>query len=315
MPRTAILFLCFALAAQVRAAPFHTIAPGIVLDEARGCLYLMDRVGRLKALALPAGTVLWRSADPALPLGLSGGTLIALDGRKGAGGMRLLALDPEDGALRGEGELPMPMDVRVRARPGLADRFEVVADPAEGGLRLRWHYQRLPMRGAPAVADGDVAASSAHVRAGAIALSWDGAALALGTVETLPPDSAAFSARLLSGEGRIRDAGGLQRSSADGETVLVSEVTTLPHYGPAFRWRVFRRDGTPLGELTSHYGSAPFLVRDGLLLFRRDPLLLVEGDDRIIEQGSRLIAWDLAAGRERFSIDVAEQRYFGPAPP
>lgn len=314
MRRLQLLLLCLALAAAARADTFHTLAPGIVLDDGRNQLYAMDRVGRLQAIDYGTGAVLWRRSDAAMPLGLVGGILVALDGRKGLGGARLLALDPRDGALVGERDIAMPTEVRARARPGMSDRFEIVAVPVSGGLSLRWHYQRLPMRGAPAVA-GDEPPGSLIARAGVLGLSWDGATMAIVDGEVLPPDSPAFSVQALSGEGRIRHAEGLQILAADGDAVLASEAMSHPLHGVVFRWRILRRDGTSLGELISHYGSAPFAVRDGLLLYRRNPLLVVEADGGVVEQGSRLIGWDLASGRERWAIDVAEQRYFGPAPP
>ncbi|GIX32503.1 MAG: hypothetical protein KatS3mg125_0459 [Lysobacterales bacterium] len=317
MKRTTFLSLCLAasIAPLAQGEPFHTIAPGIILEDARGRIYLMDRVGRTRALELGTGSVLWRSSEAAMPLGLLGDVLVALDGRKGLGGMRLLALDPRDGALRAERDVPMPTEIRARTRPGIADRFEMIAVPNGSSLELRWHYQRRSVRGAPAVNEESFAAAEVLSRAGAFSVSWDGAMMAIGENVNLPPDSAAFSIRIPAEALRTGQEAPLQRLSADGSTVMISEPGAPSGHGPVFRWRILGRDGSFLGELLSHYGSAPFVVREGLLLYRRNPLLLVGENGGLIEQGSRLIAWDLATASERWAVEVSELAYFGPAPP
>ncbi len=314
LPLSLLLLL---LAGPVKGDAFHTIAPGIILDEARSRIYLMDRVGRMCALALGQGTPLWRSADPAMPLGLDDGALIALDGRKGAGGMRLLAFDAESGIIRAEREIALPPEVRARARPGVADRFEVVAEPAGGALRLRWRYERKPLRGALAATTADEPTPALLSRAGSVTVSWrPGEGLSSSGSEPLADDAAPFNIEVLTGASRIPEGEGARLLAADGQAVLVTRAEEDPRYGTVFRWRVYRLDGSLLGELSSHYGSAPFLVREPLLLYRRNPIFLLGADGSpILEQGSRLIAWDLAAGRERWAFDVAERQHFGPAPP
>lgn len=301
-----------AVAAQEPASAIP-MAPGVLVGagEQGAVAWVADDRGRVAAVDLDDGSVRWRGPAEGLPLALVDRQLIVLGRPQGAGRLSLLLLDADTGTSRGGLVGDLPQDVLATPDPKPNLRFTATADNDGGGLRIRWTYVERPLRGAlleraPGSADerrelaGAVAVDFAANRM--IAIDADGVAAAAA------PDLAA-SERLASLEGT-------QFRAADDLAVLVSTAVADEVLGTQWRWSLHERaSGRALGNLTLPYAQAPFLLRGSQLLWRCEPLTRLQSPGSYETLPARLVAHDLASGRELWSVALFDLVFRGAMPP
>lgn len=289
------------------------MAPGLLVSGAGQAplAWIADAQGRVAAVGLEDGSVRWRGPAEGLPLALIDQQLVVLGRPERAGQLSLQLLDPLNGNVRAGvlGELPAGVLASPDPQPNRV--FTAAADTSNGTLRIRWSYAEWPLRGALLQTDqrnanqrrelgGVVSVDFASNRVQAIG--------DLGMPAARTPD--------LVGNERLAGLEGTQFRAADDAQVLVSTAVADEVLGTQWRWSLRERtSGRALGNLLLPYASAPFLVRGNQLLWRSEPLSRRLPSGAWETLAARLVAQDLANGRERWSVDLLDRSYRGAMPP
>lgn len=290
------------------------LTPGIVVDVEHDVAYAIEPEGRTLAIALDDGSTRWTSAGRVLPLALHDGRLLALADTGQSGLATLLVIDPDNGNAVDQVAFDLPDSVSASFEPAPGRSFEVQISASDNGVRLHWRQQTVPMGGAlvidpvngpepPRVIDGSV---DIDVSAGAVQ------ARPLPQTASRPQTP---SPLLTAGE-RLPEVLGDQFRAADDASVLASVIINDATLGAANRWTFYNRpSGAKLGSLDAPYALAPFLVQGSRLLYRLPPHAYLSPAGAEIERPARLIGYDLATSRERWSVPVMDFVYRGPMPP
>ncbi len=305
------------LLAASNAVGASSLGTDIVVDPSGQTLYVVDPAGYAQAVAVDDGRRYWANTEQATPIAMVGGRLLVLGMPPQRGMGLLLMIDPATGVTVDRIAFDVPEDVTASAALRPLQRFRLQVESGTDGLRLRWQYTGRPMRGALIDADGDgdlSAESLAQVESGAFDIVTEGQrTLAIPVRDASEPT--APSGVALSAEESLQGIDGRQFRAADDAYVLASVATPDADLVTAYRWSIHaREDGRFLGRLDSPYAYAPFMVRGSLLVYRAEPTLVLQGD-KYVGQPSRLVAFDLATGAERWSVPVREAEYRGPMPP
>lgn len=303
------------LVASAVAAGTGLVHPGIVLHPAEDLVYASDRSGTVHALALTDGASRWQTPFPALPLGMLGDALIALGAPEERGQTTVLALDPASGEIRHRRVVDLEPEVVAQFMPLPRRQFEVHAVEAGRALEIHWTYRRQPLRGALlADVDGRPIVETPESREfhGRVVVRLDdeGLVATAGQGEAVP-----FGARAPEPDARIAGEDGAQWLATDGEVIAVVRETAHRELGLMYRFDLRTGAGDAIGHFESPYAWVPFIARDGLVLYRIDPVMIESPTSGRIAHGSRLVAHDLSTNDPRWSFDVLERRYFGPLPP
>lgn len=308
------------------AADSFLLRPGVVIDPARGVVYLMEP-GGVVARDLASGDELWASSEAAQPLGLYGGLLIALAEPVRTGAMEVVFLE----VGHGDREALIPVALRggvtamIDGQPHR--RFDVTSVVSGGEVFLFWAFTTRELRGAPAA--GLVAprqGSSGHLASVAKSTGpsrLEGVLrLELATLRAVPPAPGAAPAPpapripdLQPGES-LADVAGRQFRAADGRHVLASDRTADSRTWERYRWTIFdRTTGARIGELDQPRSTAAFVVTGSTLVYESQPYARRLDSGELEARELALIAVDLANGHELWSASLRDTAYRGPFPP
>jgi hypothetical protein len=299
------------LAAGTAFAAADAMAPGVLVDSGLGRAYVADVDGRTQALTLAEGRALWASAEVALPLAERDGTVYAL-GQPGLVGVgTVLLLDAGTGVVRDRIAFDLPEHVEATVVATPKGRFSARLVAQGDALRLYWEHVAQPLRGAY-----EPGASELRVDAGALDLRASGARVVAVPVADAV-DAPAAPAIDVAADRAIAGLPGRQFRGAGDAAVLASEPVQDARYGLAWRWTFQSRTAdAPAGSLVMPQSMAPFaLVGDELVLFRADAFGVRTAEGREQYEPTRLVLWDLAAGRERWRLPVLDPVYRGTLPP
>lgn len=313
--RWSIAWIGLALLAStaVHAQPARsaiTLSPGVLVSgpDQTQIAWAADDQGRVAAIRLEDGAAIWRGPAEGLPLALFDGQLVVLGRPDRTGRLSLILLDPETGAARGGllGDLPAGVLATPEAQPNR--RFEVSADADTGALRIRWSHAEWPLRGA-ALADG---AGEPRRLEGVLEVDFAANRLTAIDAAGMP----ALRTPDLSGSERLSQLDGTQFRAADDATVQVASAIADESLGTQWRWSLHERNsGLRLGQLSLPHAHAPFLLRGTRLLWRSAPLTLRSSAGDYRELPERLVAQDLANGRELWAFALLDREFRGALPP
>jgi len=301
------------------------LADGVVVDATRGIAYVMSPNASVAAIGLDRGDTLWASKEAARPLALAG-TLLVAQAEPSADRPRTLRVVTLDTSRRGEtkvkGSIDLPDEVQAPVAETLTSSFTATADLRAGEVIIIWKHAARSVKGiaprAEEVSTGEAPLALPRgrvppIKGGSVRMNLTTGALtplAYGaeaaaeprgpTLDTPPPNE------------RVKDAPGAQFLSSDRGHVLVSQRVADDRVWDKYRLTVYERaTGRRIGEIRSHVSAAPFLVRDGLLVFATRPVARGEGG----EQPPKLRAFDLGSGKEAWSVELRDTEYRGPFPP
>lgn len=289
------------------------LAPGVVVDSGRELAYVTAPDGHAQAIVLADGRVSWISHERALPLGMHRGQLIALAVTEQFGLGMVVLLDPATGNALDRVAFDLPEMVSADVLPAPQRRFVATLGATEDALRLYWRYEARPLRGA--MLEAAAGTDGLVVQRGAVDLQFAGDRTYASTVRSAVEWPQLASPELTVSE-RLPGVGGSQFRAADAGHVLASSARSDAVLGWVNRWQIHdRTSGKLLGELDSPYALAPFVVR-GDTLFYRALLSAQQGSDgRLVEQPTRLVAFDLRHSQPLWSVAVNDLVYRGPPPP
>jgi hypothetical protein len=306
-----ILAAAAVLAGGSANAATDVMAPGVLVDSATGRAYVADVGGRTQALTLAEGRALWASEEIALPLAERDGTVYAL-GQPGLVGVgTVLLLDAGTGVVRDRIAFDLPEHVEATVVATPKGRFTARLVDQDGTLRLYWRHVAQPLRGAYEAGVSELRSDS-----GAVDLRASGSrVVAVPVTEAVeaPPAPAVN----LAADQAIAGLDGRQFRGMGDTAVLASDVVEDARHGLAWRWTFQSRASTrAAGSLVMPQSMAPFaLVGDERVLFRAEAYGVRTAEGREQYEPTRLVLWDLAAGRERWRLPVLDPVYRGTLPP
>lgn len=301
-----LLWLLAAAPAWALGEDSHALHPGVLLAPADGLAWVADPQGRVCALALADGSLRWQGPAEGLPLALWQGGLLVLARSEGRGRIDLLLLDPLSGELQSShsAELPEAVAAVIDAQPNR--RFEAWAVVVEDSLQVHWEFAEWPLRGA-LIAD-----------AGSSRIEYSG---------VIEVDPAARHATLLDGTPARRPRPDLDASealagidatqfrSADRRHLQHAEAEEDARLSWQWRWSLHAASGQRVGSMRAPYSTAPFLLHEGRVLWRSEPLLLVRAEDAVEGWGPRLVAQQLEGAEPLWIFELFDPVYRASLPP
>lgn len=300
------------------AAGWHALSPGIISNEDASQFYAADPEARVVRVFTASGASTVLGTARGYPLALVDDGLLVLGVPTQKGDAQLLLLDAGSGMVRARVAVALPPEVSANPLPAPNQRFEARATQDAAELRIDWTFEQRALRGAVVLGNegnGSVEDADLIQRNGAFAVTVSDAAMAVRFVRADEATSPAPSVDLSTDE-RLAGVDGPQFRAANDESVLTSSALPDAALGTVYRWTLrSRADGKTQGELTVPYSMAPFVVAGEMVVYRIGPVMRLRADGTREENGSLLIGFDLADGRQRWSQRVAEREWFGPMPP
>jgi hypothetical protein len=294
------------------------LAPGIVGSVDHSRFYAAGPDARVMRVSTGSGVVAPLGAERGYPLALVDANLLVLGLPDQYGEARLVLVDASTGEVRARVTVALPPEVSANPLPSPKRSFHARATGDAAALRIDWSFEQRALRGAvihDAEGQGTLVDPDLVERSGAFVVTLGESTMSVRFTREDEPPPPALPVDLGADE-RLAGIEGPQFRSADNASVLSSSAEPDVALGTVYRWDLRARDdGNSLGELTVPYSLAPFVVADEVVIYRINPVMRLRADGSREEHGSRLIAFDLAEGRERWSIPVAEREWFGPLPP
>lgn len=289
------------------------LAPGVLVSapDQAPVAWVADAQGRVAAVGLDDGAVIWRGPATGLPLAVIDRQLVVLGRPDRAGRLSLHLLDPGDGSVRGGVLGDLPEGVLASPDPQPNRIFEAIADTSSGALKIRWSYVEWQLQGAQLPASLG-AGDGRRELSGVVSIDF-----AANRVEPIG-DRGMPAPRTpdLVGAARLAGLDGTQFRAADDAAVQVSSAVPDDLLGTQWRWSLHERSsGRALGSVVLPYANAPFLLRGAQLLWRSEPLTLRQASGDYQPLPARLVAQSMGNGRELWSVDLMDHDFRGTLPP
>jgi hypothetical protein len=295
------------------SAPFE-LTDGVIVDSARGALYLMSPDHGIDAINLASGKIVWHTAGAAKPLLLFDDRLVAQAENPAA--MRVLRVVVLNTAMQGEpvtsAAVPLPAPAFASIDSGMGTSFTADARPlSRGEIQVWWRFAQRAV-------SGFLRPSPAPM------LEINGAAridLETAQVQVLPTRDAAVQPRPTANGGlptdiKLEPGFNLAIVSADGQTILANKPAGTDATGwMDYLWAIYSlRTRARLAEIRMPTSAAPFFVWNSMLLYVSRPYGR-RVDGKWLQEPLELRAVDLSGGREAWKTPIRDTAYHGPFPP
>ena len=346
------LFLTTALFAQSIDAPFE-LRRGVIVDGARGVVYLPQTSGEIEAIDLSAGRVMWTFADAALPLAVDGSLLVAQGEEKQKGRLPVAVLDLQNGGRKVvDAIIPLPDDVHALIADDFERSFRATAEREGDSFLISWTYTERVVQGVwrapeePLPTRTITGAARVNIATGAVLA-------AVAPPKKLRTDAAAERVRVLNSLAQTPwHAGNVLASTQGGrggpltlkrwnaltnaplpDRVLVKNaIVALPSAeekyllaservgeggpdDPEYRWSIFSLETAErVGEMRRDVSAAPFLVWNDNVVFESRPHGYRVGEVWV-DEPLKIRAIRLSRGVPVWDRTVRHLEYRGPVPP
>lgn len=334
-------------------APIFEIRHGVIVDAARGALYLGKPNGGIEAVELSTGRSLWTSGEAALPLALDNRLLLTQAEQVPAGQrLRLVVLDAcAEGRKVVESLAALPPDVRALVADELGRSFRATAERDQDGFLVSWLYKKTliqGIRGEPPPQRTLSGTARVVVRARRRATARAATArpprcvarlaerlMELNGLPHLPWLARTVFAITQGGRGgpltlkrwdackgealpdRILSRNALAAlPSADWKHVLISQrVGSGGSDDPEYQWSIFSLETAErVGDLRRDASAAPFFVWNNSVIFESQPYGFRSGT-AWIEMPLEILAIRLSSGGPIWNRAIRDLEYRGPTPP
>ncbi|HYC58466.1 MAG TPA: hypothetical protein VEK79_02770 [Thermoanaerobaculia bacterium] len=341
-----------ALFAQSIDAPFE-LRRGVIVDGARGAVYLPQTDGEIEAVDLSAGRVLWTFPDAALPLTVDGSLLVAQGEEMRKGRLPIAVLDLQAGGKKVvDAVIPLPDDVHALIVDDFERSFRATAEREGDSFVISWTYTERVVQGIWRAPDEPLptrtvsGAARINIATGAVLAAATRPAKprteataervrALYTLAQTPWRAGNVLAMIQGGRGgpltlKRWDA---STSAALADRVLVQKaVVALPSAeekyllaservgeggpdDPEYRWSIFSLEtGERIGEMRRDVSAAPFVVWKDSVVFESRPYGYRIGEVWV-DEPLKIRALRLSRGVPVWDRTVRHLEYRGPVPP
>jgi len=298
------------------------LSSGVIVDQLRGRLYAMNPDDGIHAFSILDGSVLWTTKDAAKPIGLVSGRLICQSDSFGSvNDVTIVVLEPETGKKIISNSASLPKDVVPSVTENRKGNFVASADSFNGSPVVSWQFvsraqQGLPPRTKATLPGSGVAADvgPAEPEKGAFRID-----LATGQISPVPAADVPALQPLKSENAptyaKVFAATGRRYLSADGRSVLVIERSHEKSEAGSYTLTIFdSMTGTRLGTFKSAVPIVRFFVAGSRIIYESSRHFERKSTG-LVEEPRRVIAFDLASGRDVWSVNLRNTEYVGPYPP
>jgi hypothetical protein len=304
-----LLALCApAMEAGAQTARAIELAPGLLIDQRGGAVFVMNAEGGIDALALRDGAQLWRSEAAAVPLAVAGGRLIAMsDDQRAENLLEIVSLDTRRGDVLARDAIELPEDVTASVDDTLEGRFDLDAIVRGGDAVIRWRFERDEISGAVETTEEAeiIEGEDGESRAGVVAFRLSTGELRNET-RFAPLNLEEALAPQLSTRARADRRPGVEGAlSADRRYIMTSEM--IAEFGPErYLWTISNAaNGAPLGVVRLDVSYMPYLVEDGLLILQGRPEIRAEGSE-VVELPMRVRAFSLSTNAQVWAHEMRD---------
>lgn len=127
-----------------------TLVPGVVVEPARGSVYVMGPAGGIETLNIDDGSLLWKSNQADQPLFVAGESLLAMIDSN-VTGLAVAFLDPASGKPAAKAEerliLPLPVGVTAGIDQTLERTFTHTVRKSDDEIYLTWDFTQRHVTG------------------------------------------------------------------------------------------------------------------------------------------------------------------------
>ena len=285
---------------------------GVVVDPARGVVYLMNPQHGIDATQLDSGKLIWHTTVAAEPLLLFGDRLAAqVEASAGARILPLAVLNTARGEPVLSAAVPLPTPVFASIDDGMATSFTADARMSSGEVEVSWHFTQRAASGF-----GLPGSTSIPEINGAARID-----LKTAQVRVLPAGNAPTPRRAspnvsAPADIQLKPGFNLSIASADGQTILANKPIGTDAAGwTDYLWAIYSlQTREQLGKIRMPTSAAPFFVWESMLVYVSRPYGR-RIDGKWIQEPLELRAVDLGTGREAWKTPIRDTAYHGPFPP
>jgi hypothetical protein len=314
--------------AQAQSRNSFGLGSTVIIDP-QGTAYISNTDGAITAIKLDSGTTLWTTPKGKAyrPMAISGNFLVAM--QEGGGpktgkhlGVALLRLPDGSEHLVNWAELPSAGWASVKNGLGASLRTSA-STGADGKVTISWvsEWQREVRAIAPddnetpVGATARVAAPQVEAHSGSVEIDPSGGIQPLSqarvsALQFQPARQDVPDDQLLKGLPPT------QYISADGQHILVSEMTGNDNDLNKYRWTIYPvASKESIGVIAAPFPTAPFFVSGSMIIYQVRPYLIRDQADKMVHSPLKLIAIDLRSGGKLWEHAVLDPEYYGPFPP
>lgn len=314
------------LPAQSQSGKIFGLGASALVDS-QGTAYISTPDGAISAIKLDSGAPLWTTpkGKSYRPLAISGNFLVAMQegGPSKSGkqlGLALLQLADGGEHLVNWIELPPAAWASVKNGLGAAIRTNSTTG-ADGRVAISWisEWQREVRGVAPDDDDetpaGGLRAAAAQLESASGSVEIDPSGQILSGRSTLSAQQFQPARQDLPEDQRLKGLPATQFVSADGNHILVSELTGNDNELNKYRWTIYSSAAKEqVGVIASPFPTASFFVSGSTIIYQLRPYAVREQGDRMVRSPLKLVAFDLRSGGKLWEQALLDTEYYGPYP-
>ncbi|MCH8911070.1 MAG: hypothetical protein IH867_10085 [Chloroflexi bacterium] len=318
----------FALASVFCALAFNAYAndsveltDGVIVDLAKGRVYLMRPKPAVESISIDNGSVIWANENAAKPLALQENKLVSQAELVDTPNvLSLVVMDVEnDGQVVSSSKVTLPSNVSAFIDEGLTGRFSSRGVTVDQEAFVSWGFQPIPRQGmVMGPAEEDQGRDAGPPRMPAPTTSTIRLDLQTGDVSEIEPqDLPPSAARAFTPPGRsAAPSDPTTKQSADGRHTLTYERVADDREWNKYVWTIVNNEtGDEIGELQSHLSQSDFVVVDSDIIVFETGAYVRRTESGLIDEPRSIRAVNLGTGVELWSRPVRDPVFRGQLPP
>jgi hypothetical protein len=288
---------------------------GVVIEQNRKEIYIINPNKKVEAFSLTTGQTLWSTDDNIKPLTLINGKLIGQEistGKKNE--FVLVELDPnQKGRIISKKTIQLPNNVNTDFRQTYNSSFLMQSREVNGQTFFAWEYHYMPMRGIFEEDSINKIKSEIINQTGAFMIDNSSGQLYTINKEQLPNDF--FNQPIvLDQQNRIPDIRTPQFVSKDEKYAMSSNKIVEDTAFYSYKWEIYERaSGRKVGQILDYRSYAPFYVSGNSIIYEIGPYIRAIKNG-IEEVPLKIVAVDLDTGNVLWSREILDTIYRGPLP-
>jgi outer membrane protein assembly factor BamB len=288
---------------------------GVVIEQNRKELYIINPDNKMEAISLTTGQTLWSTGDKIKPLTLVNGKLICQaisPGRQNE--FAIVALDlTQNGRIISRNTIQLPDNVNTDYRQTGNSYFSIQTRVINGQAYFSWEYNYIPLRGIFEEESINKDKNEIIKQSGAFKIDNNSGKLNSINKEQLPNNFLSQSI-VLDQQNRIPNIKTLQFVSKDEKYAMASNKVAEDIVFNTYQWEIYERaSGSKVGQILDYRSYAPFYVSGNTIIYEIGPYVRALKDG-IEEVPLKIVAVDLETGKVLWSKEILDTIYRGPLP-
>lgn len=318
--RFALALTICALAVEVSANESVELTDGVIVDLAKGRVYLMKPESAIESISIDNGEVVWTNENAAKPLALQNNKLVSqAELADTSNVLSLVVLDVEnDGRIVSSSPVTLPPNVSAFVDEGLTGRFRSRAVAFDQDAFISWEYQAIPRQGMiMGPAEEDPVQTNRAPQMSAPASSTIKLNLQTGeTTEIEQQDMPLDAAQAFTLGRGAAPTDPTMSLSADGRHTLQYERVADDREWDKYVWTITDNEtGDEIGQMKSHLSQSVFVIVNSDTIIYETGAFMHRTDAGLQSEPRSVRAVNLESGDEIWSRPLRDTAYRGEFPP